>query len=168
MKLLTRPSLQNLIDKKDLVCAEVGVKRGVNAKDMLTKLSIKKLYLIDNWITKHSSEEITLKNLEKFKDKIVTLTGESSKVCNNIKDEELDFVYIDADHKYKGIKKDIESYYPKVKIGGLICGHDYFERKDRGVIKAVDEFFGKKNINTVLCLDSPEKTKVYDWWIWKK
>jgi len=168
MILLTRPSLQNLIEKKDIIGVEVGVKRGINAKDMLKKLSIKKLYLVDNWVTsKHSSKEATLQNLAEFKNKIVVLTGDSSVVCKNIKDEELDFAYIDANHSYEGVKKDIKNYYSKVKIGGIICGHDYFERRDRGVIKAVVEAFGKKNINTILCLDSPKKTKVYDWWVLK-
>ena len=39
--ILNRPSLQNLIGKKDLIGAEVGVKAGKNAKDMLEKLGYK-------------------------------------------------------------------------------------------------------------------------------
>lgn len=36
----------------------------------------------------------------------------------------LDLVFIDADHKYEHAKQDIEIWLPKVKIGGIICGHD--------------------------------------------
>jgi hypothetical protein len=52
-------------------------------------------------------------------------------------DNSLDFVYIDANHTYEGVKEDIKYWYPKVKPGGLLLGHDYLpndmyndERKD--------------------------------------
>ena len=175
MILLNRPSLQNLVDKKDLVGVEVGVFRGLNARNILESLNIKKLYLIDTWKGKgrsyrggglgkpsvRSSKEETEKELKEFKDKIVILSGDSSEVCKNIKDNELNFVYIDANHKYDGVKKDIKNYYPKVKIGGLIAGHDY---QSTNVIHAVNEYFGEENIHSNVCLDN---VKSYDWWIWK-
>lgn len=40
-------------------------------------------------------------------------------------DNYFDFVYIDGDHSYKGAKSDLRNYYPKVKRGGVIAGHDY-------------------------------------------
>ncbi len=63
-------------------------------------------------------------------------------------DEYFDFIFIDADHSYEGVKADLNSWYPKLRSGGLFCGHDYLEtvggrRKNTysfGVIKAVDEF----------------------------
>ena len=57
-------------------------------------------------------------------------------------DNSLDFVFIDASHEYEDVKADILSWLPKVKIGGILAGHDYntFE----GVNRAVDEIF---NIN---------------------
>lgn len=58
------------------------------------------------------------------------------------KDEYFDFVFIDADHTYESAKKDILSWLPKVKKGGIISGHDY-SHNHKGVIKAVDEIFGK-------------------------
>jgi hypothetical protein len=53
---------------------------------------------------------------------------------------DLDFVYLDADHLYQSVMNDIINWYPKVKIGGLMCGHDYAQ--EAGVKDAVDEFFG--------------------------
>ena len=164
MILLNRQSLQNLVKRKDLVGAEIGVLQGVNSKDILEKLSIKKLYLIDNWTNGKSNKDIVTEKLEEFETEIVILNGYSSEMHKHIKDEELDFIYIDGDHKYEGVRNDIKNYYYKVKIGGLVAGHDYGRAKTRGVTEAVNEFFGEKNINIVHCLDHDLNR---DWWIWK-
>lgn len=60
-----------------------------------------------------------------------------------VPDGSLDFVFIDADHSYEGVKQDIESWSPKVKKGGWITGHDYAPYW-RGVVRAVDEAFGSR------------------------
>jgi hypothetical protein len=39
----------------------------------------------------------------------------------------LDFIYIDANHAYDFVKEDIECWYPKVKPGGWVMGHDYID-----------------------------------------
>ena len=38
--------------------------------------------------------------------------------------KKLDFLFIDADHSYEGVKKDFEMYSPLVKTGGIIAFHD--------------------------------------------
>lgn len=39
-------------------------------------------------------------------------------------DGSLDLVFIDADHRYEHAKQDIEIWLPKIRVGGIICGHD--------------------------------------------
>lgn len=39
--------------------------------------------------------------------------------------ETLDFVYVDARHDYCGVNEDIQAYWPKLKPGGIMAGHDY-------------------------------------------
>lgn len=70
-------------------------------------------------------KEIAKKILKKYKDKVVWIYAFSEKAISEIK-EQVDFVYIDGNHEYAFVKKDIELYYPKVKIGGIIGGDDYF------------------------------------------
>jgi predicted O-methyltransferase YrrM len=69
-------------------------------------------------------------------------------------DNSLDFVFIDANHSYEFVKDDINAWYPKVKKGGILAGHDY-NRSWQGVIQAVDEFILKHNysleINSEQC-----------------
>ena len=67
-------------------------------------------------------------------------------------DESIDFVYVDALHSYEGCMADLEAWYPKLKKGGILSGHDYGEHPHKpepdfpGVTRAVDEFFNSKNI----------------------
>lgn len=56
-----------------------------------------------------------------------------------------DFVFIDAGHSYEAVKADIAAWLPKVKPGGWFGGHDY-HKNHPGVIRAVDEAFGKKGV----------------------
>lgn len=66
----------------------------------------------------------------------------SAEAALSVADQSLDFVFIDADHSYEGCKADLNAWAPKVKIGGLLSGHDY-ENTDFpkfGVTRAVDEW----------------------------
>lgn len=60
----------------------------------------------------------------------------------------LDFVYIDARHDYRSARSDLDAWYPKVRPGGIIAGHDYknsFVRLNLVEVKrAVDFFFMQK------------------------
>jgi len=60
-------------------------------------------------------------------------------------DNSIDFIYIDASHDYENVKNDLIHWYPKVKIGGVIAGHDYYREE---VKRAVDEFFKDKEFKT--------------------
>lgn len=64
-------------------------------------------------------------------------------------DNSLDFIYVDADHKYEAVKADIATWYPKLKPGGILCGHDYIARshiEEFGVIPAVHEFVAEHKL----------------------
>lgn len=52
-------------------------------------------------------------------------------------DRSLDMVFIDADHEEESVLEDVISWLPKVRSGGLLCGHDYSPRHP-GVVAAVD------------------------------
>jgi hypothetical protein len=54
-------------------------------------------------------------------------------------DESLDVVFIDACHTYECVKEDIAAWFPKVKKGGYIAGHDYLWSHEDAVRRAVNE-----------------------------
>lgn len=69
-------------------------------------------------------------------------------------DETVDYVYIDADHSYESVLADITAWYPKIKEGGIISGHDY--KWWQTVKKAVDDFFAKQYSGSVCLSDSKD------------
>lgn len=85
-------------------------------------------------------------NMEKYElSKFINpIRGESVKVAGDYKNESLDFVFIDANHSFGEVKKDIEAWLPKVKRTGILAGHD-FDITTPGVAKAVADTLGGFN-----------------------
>jgi hypothetical protein len=75
-------------------------------------------------------------------DRVKIFPCRSTVAASNVNDGALDFVFIDADHSYEGCSADINAWVPKIKPGGLLCGHDYDnpDFPDFGVKRAVDEY----------------------------
>jgi len=71
----------------------------------------------------------------------------------------LDFVYVDGNHSYPYVKRDLEIYYPKIREGGLLGGHDFGARSP-GVPRAVLEFSERKSLTL--------EGKGPDFWMVKK
>ncbi len=161
--------------KEDLIIAEIGVFKGKNTEIILNNLNVKKIYLIDPYSEYNDSyydgrecfhnrfyleeaEQEAKKRLSKFKDvEIVFIKKTSDKAIQDIPDK-LDFIYIDGNHSFKQVKKDINNYYKKVREGGVLGGHDIHMK---GVHKAfVDFLFKEKPINYYI--------KDSDWFILKQ
>jgi predicted O-methyltransferase YrrM len=64
----------------------------------------------------------------------------SREAASAVADASQDFVFIDADHRYEAACEDIAIWRPKVRPGGLLCGHDYCDSWP-GVVRAVQESF---------------------------
>ena len=66
-----------------------------------------------------------------------------------IYDQSVDVVYIDADHSYESVKEELDLYFPKIRYGGFICGHDYNKFAWPGVCSAVDEFRSTNKVGSL-------------------
>jgi len=155
----TRYHMIKSFDKHKII-AEVGVFKGDFSKFIYDNLEPKKLHLIDIFegVTHSGVDDgksmestdlsVSYKNLEKqYKGKNVILhKGVSSRILTEFDDDYFDIVYIDADHRYNAVKKDLEITYNKVKIGGIISGHDYAPANHPEVYIAVNLFCKEKNL----------------------
>lgn len=154
--------------KGQLKGAEVGIAEGYHAWKYLKFIkNIKTVYLIDPYqiykmegktIDYTGSKKEALKRLRPFEGRIFWYRVTSLQASKKFEDEELDFVYIDANHSYKSVLEDITAWYPKVKKGGVIGGHD-FSGKFPGVTKAVVEYAEKNKIEIM--------GSGADWWYCK-
>jgi len=148
---------------KHLVGIEIGVMNGDNAQKIVDNLNIKEIYLSDPWkeyiedfedlptkleITQAQHEKMYEHVKKRFKNyKNVKIIRRSSiEVSKMFTDNYFDFIYIDADHSYKEIKKDLEIWHPKLKKYGVMCGDDFGHISGRGVIEAVQEFAYEKKL----------------------
>lgn len=132
--------------------AEVGVAEGNFSKDLLN-MGFTKLYMIDNWATiegvkgdANFGQEWHDANFEKakqqvllFGDKAVILKGLTKEMASQIPDNSLSLVYLDAGHDYTSVWHDLKAYLPKLKVGGIMAGHDYLNTA-YGVHDAVNDF----------------------------
>ena len=134
----------------DSVGAEIGVWRGNFSEKIIRVVKPKKLHLIDPYLYRETSnyqnalyggksgsqkvlDDIYHSVVEKFKKEIAT--GQivmhrklSEEAAQEFPDDYFDWIYIDGDHQYEFVKKDLELFFTKVKPGGLITGDDYEDR----------------------------------------
>lgn len=147
---------KNVASKDYKILVEIGVWKGHSisflANQFKSSGKTPKIYAVDLWENTYKWEDN--KNLrsqvpilydiynavlerDSTRDIITDLKGVSWEMASNFEDGTIDFVFIDADHKYESVVKDIKAWLPKIKKGGMISGHDYLN--PCGVKKAVDE-----------------------------
>jgi Methyltransferase domain len=68
--------------------------------------------------------------MARFGDKAVIVRNDSLSAALLIPDDSVDFVYVDARHDYCGVMEDLLAWWPKLKKGGLMAGHDYFTAEE--------------------------------------
>ena len=162
-----RQGLLNFLPR-DSIGAEIGVEQGLFSELILSFVKPKKLYLIDSWIDvmtgKFQNQRETLrqeKNYNEVRKKFqnhlaVEIVRESSENASKLfKNNSLDWIYIDADHSYEGVSKDLGTWGEKIKIGGFMCGHDWTTKPTKkgrvifGVNRAVEEYILKNKFELI-------------------
>jgi predicted O-methyltransferase YrrM len=125
--------LKHLIENNNFqIMIEVGIDTGKTTFFLLDNIPHLKIYAIDTDIKKFYNNSIK----EKYGDRLIPMEGYSHEVADQLPDNFADIVFIDADHSYDAVKKDIVKYTPKLKKNGLLTGHDI---DYPGVNKAVNE-----------------------------
>ena len=134
--------------------AEIGVMDGVYS-EVLCKANPKlKLKGIDTWtMTSRATGELKTSQHYNNARKVLTKYGvellkmTSMEAAKIVPSESLDFVYIDADHKFDEVMLDIIEWSKRVRVGGIVAGHDYFHFRNCEVPQAVDAYTQAHNIH---------------------
>ena len=162
---------------KPVNIAEIGVWRGHTSLILLDNMpEICRFHLIDPWTQyedyKKSGDNKSDNDLEvDFKicqdrlyfhnKKTIYHRCFSSEAAKKIRDKSLNFAFIDGNHSYEYVKEDISLWWPKIKSGGILSGHDLDWENGSGVRQAVEESFGKENKDW---FSGPDMV----WWVIKK
>ena len=119
---------------------EIGTFKGEYSKEILQRWD-GTLFMVDVWnelgdeyidSSNHKNFEggvygQCMQNIKGFDDRAIMIRAKSEIASTFFEDNSLDFIYIDANHSYDFVKQDIKLWYPKVKKGGLVMGHDYIK-----------------------------------------
>lgn len=163
MQISDRLQLGHLFNKMNFTGhgAEIGVQRGDFSSVIRNTWKKGNLHLIDRWSFEEDYIDVArLSYREQLNNYLYVVNRfaedysiniyrmDSVRASIHFPDGFFDWIYIDADHSYNGCRRDLETWYPKLKAGGIFCGHDYLDglipAGDFGVKSAVDEFAKEK------------------------
>lgn len=163
MNVKYRRELNKVIDLS-LPVAELGVAEGLFSRDMLN-WDIPKLYSVDAWSKLNQKGDggfdqswhdknynNAKKLLSQFGDRSVILKGLTHEMASQVEDNSLGLLYLDGDHSFEGVMRDLNAWYPKVAKGGYVAGHDYL-CADYDVQRAVRKFASENNIHEILTIE---------------
>ncbi len=141
-------SHQGLIDLCDalppsMTGLEIGSFAGESAEIFMASGKCVELYCVDIWTPAQAERH----NAEARFDARHANDPRIRKCKGTLRDwfraiPPVDFAYIDADHDYVPVMRDIGQALLMLKPGGIIAGHDHGPHCP-GVERAVNEYFGK-------------------------
>jgi hypothetical protein len=134
--------------------AEIGVRKGYTSDALLHNLPELRLWMVDPWrpgggnaedeASWEEAYQCALWWTEHADQRRFILREASPGAANRFDDTQLDFVFLDANHRYEPVRDDIYAWWPKIRPGGLLTGHGYHAPQDAdetwAVRRAVDEF----------------------------
>ena len=162
MKVMTevrsRKDFPKLIDELSLkVGVELGVNEGGYSDFLLNESKLEKLHSIDAWNLDssetmaapfkawtvkqaRSAEEIAKEVLGKHGSRSAVVKANSFDAADQFEDNSVDFIFFDAGHRFSGFALDMIKWWPKVRMGGVIAGHDYWRRYRYEVMEVANAF----------------------------
>lgn len=137
---------------------ELGSWKGRSSSFMCVEIANSKkninFFCVDTWAgsqehTVASSHDLYLTflhNMKSVKNLFVPLKLTTLEASRLFEPNSVDFVFVDASHEYQDVVNDIHAWWPLLKNGGLLAGHDYDDNWP-GVKKAVEDSFEQFIVN---------------------
>ena len=124
----------------DSVFVEVGSHLGKSAAYMCVEIANSqkniKFFTVDHWRPwelRPDRYKVFMQNMKPLRKFFKPLKMYSVTAANKFEDNSIDFLFLDGGHDYEDIIKDMSAWYPKVKPGGTVAGHDYYpDEPNRG------------------------------------
>lgn len=152
---------------------EVGTYQGQFASVMIDRLEPNKFYAVDplklfpGMNSNPGHEFGSQQSLDRLAGKVkhrleiqghTLIRDVSEKASQQFDDSSLDVVYLDADHSFTGCSSDIDYWFPKVREGGILAGHDYCNGNPAkghvyGVIQAVAQLVDEYQLDLFVTSD---------------
>jgi cephalosporin hydroxylase len=138
------------------IFVEVGAWKGKSAVYMAVEIANSNkniiFHVVDTWegSIEHKEKpelsqlyDIFIDNMKPFEKYYIPQKMTSLEAAEKFDNNSIDFIFIDASHEYQDVINDLKAWYPKLKIGGTLAGHDYYPDQPTwgGVYKAVNEVF---------------------------
>jgi len=128
--------------------AEVGVDRAAFARHMLLELGrqhvkVSSYFAIDPWLSSAVPFREAFEELLRFWPAVKIVHGTGAEASTWVNDSSLHFAFIDAVHDFKHVMLHLKAWWPKIKVGGVLAGHDYAPEKPYrfpGCVRAVQTF----------------------------
>lgn len=153
--------------------AEIGVADGRNSKVLLETVPNLKLLCVDPWLRYRGNPRGGPQaqhdgNYEIAQRVLVPLGGTlvramSMDAVRDVPMESLDFIHIDGHHSFDWVMQDIIEWSRRVRRGGIVSGHDYYEFEWAGVVPAVNAYVLAHGITEWFVTREREPT-----WFWAK
>ncbi|KKN42770.1 hypothetical protein LCGC14_0709800 [marine sediment metagenome] len=162
--LRTDAVLNRIRSRPSPVGVEVGVFQGRMSAVLLRGHPGLRLYMVDNWLPmtaqpvayvaskdyharldesrQYGNKTQALKVVQRYRGRAILLHQTSVQAAMGFEDGQCDFVFLDADHSYEGVKADLEAWWPKVAFGGWLCGHDYYNAEQEARSRGAGQCFG--------------------------
>lgn len=150
---------------------EIGVERAIYSKSLCMRIKDLHLTCVDPWQAyKGYREHVSQEKLDGFYEEskkrlapynVDFIRDYSVNAAKQFQEGELDFVYIDGNHEFSHTVADIAAWTPKVRIGGIVAGHDYIARKNpeylMGVIPAIHGYTEAYQIEPLFIAGAKDK-----------
>jgi hypothetical protein len=174
---LHRLKIQELCDRSALasvlpagsVGCELGVSRGDHAEDLLVHVRPRTLHLVDNWSWPKGLDPRaeTARIHARFRAELAAgqvrfHPTSFAEFLASLSDRSVDWIYVDGAHTYAEVARDVWQAWSKVRLGGILCGHDFAIRPEvwgTGVCRAVLELI-QNRAGTMVALSNE---KLGDW-----
>lgn len=156
--------------------AEIGVWEGKFSEDLCSGIRGLHLYAVDPWAPypeyrerKNDRRRLdeayrqTRDRLSRFNATVLRMT--SIDAAKTIQDRSLDFIFIDGNHEASHVEADLCLWTPKVRVGGVIAGHDYFHNPKKPfiqVVPVVDRFTADRSVQKWFVF-ARDKSPSYVW-----